>query len=168
MKYLSVSTIAAIAAIALASNACQAQSPSTIQIVDGPISQTQDRPPRGPSPFADLNLTAEQRSKISEIRKKTRTEIEKILTAEQKAQLRTAMQNRKPPSPGMQGPPPDAGMQGPPPGAGMQGPPGMTALNLSDEQEQKIQNLVQSEREQISNILTAEQREKLRQRPMPR
>ncbi|MFB2896241.1 hypothetical protein ACE1CI_25300 [Aerosakkonemataceae cyanobacterium BLCC-F50] len=105
-----------------------------------------------------LNLTAEQETKMEQIRQNTRSRIDAILTAEQKAQLQRDRENRKPPA--------GAGNQMPPPPPGENGgnlPAPFASLNLTTEQRTQIEAVMRSSREQMDAVLTPEQRQQLQQ-----
>lgn len=113
-----------------------------------------------------LNLTPEQQAQMQQIREAERTAIENILTAEQKAQLQSDRQNRRPPQRDAQrGTPRNGENRGPRPLAGNPGlPPGpFAALNLTAEQKSQIAAVMQSSRQQMDALLTAEQRQQMQQ-----
>lgn len=93
----------------------------------------------GKPPMANINLTEEQKSQIEQINKDTRTQMENVLTQEQKQQLQSAMKNRKDPR------------------------AALANLSLSDAQKTQLQEIMQSAQSQIEAILTEEQREQLQQ-----
>ncbi|WP_017316334.1 Spy/CpxP family protein refolding chaperone [Mastigocladopsis repens] len=84
-----------------------------------------------------LGLTDEQKAKIKEIRSNARAEMDKILTEQQREQLKTAMQNRQ--------------------GKGDR----FASLNLTDQQKNQMRQLMQSQKTQIEAILTPQQKEQL-------
>ncbi len=90
-------------------------------------------------PYERLGLTDQQKNQIGEIRQKSRSQIEAILTQEQKEKFKTAMQNRQ-------------GMRG-----------AIKAMNLTPEQNKQIRQIMQSSREQINAVLTAEQKQQLQE-----
>ena len=136
MKFISVSLLVTVAGLAITAVSCNAQNP--LKVLDNPIGVAQTAPPRG-NPFEQMGLTSEQQSKIQQIRENSRDQIEQILTSEQLAEWRRAMQNRR-----------DHRNT-------------ITALNLTPEQQQKLQALRSSEQQQIFEVLTPEQREQFRQ-----
>ncbi|NMG11454.1 P pilus assembly/Cpx signaling pathway, periplasmic inhibitor/zinc-resistance associated protein [Brasilonema sp. UFV-L1] len=97
------------------------------------IAQSQDKK----GPFQHLKLTDEQKAKIKEIRRGTRTEVDKILTQQQREQLKTALQNPQ------------------------EGRRVFDSLNLSDEQKNQLRQVMQSQKTQIDALLSAEQKEEL-------
>ncbi|MBP5974007.1 P pilus assembly/Cpx signaling pathway, periplasmic inhibitor/zinc-resistance associated protein [Brasilonema sp. CT11] len=99
-----------------------------------PLVVAQSQPKEGA--FQRLGLTDEQKTKIKEIRSNTRAEVDKILTEQQREQLKTAMQNR-------------------------QGRGGFAALNLSDDQKNQLKQVMQSQKTQIEAVLTPQQKEQL-------
>lgn len=146
-RFLMVGAIAS-SALVLSATACQAQ-PPTILVTADAAQVAQNRPQPG-ARMDNLNLTADQKAQIEAIHQNTRAEMSKILTAEQKAKLQTMMQSAGERSRAMAGEKPPQPMS-------------MAELNLSAQQEQSLRQLRQQERQQIMNILTAEQREKLQQ-----
>lgn len=93
----------------------------------------------------NLNLTADQKAQLKQIRESTRTKIEAILTPEQKAQLAAAKQQRQ------------QGQRG-------QKARGMWAsLNLTADQKAQIKSIRQDAKQQMDAVLTAEQRQQLEQ-----
>lgn len=87
-----------------------------------------------------LNLTQEQQATMQQIWQNQRSQMNSILTDEQKARLETARQNRT-----------DLRQA-------------LESLNLTDEQKAKIQQLRAATRQQMDNLLTPEQRQQLQQR----
>ncbi len=155
MKRKLVPLLAGITALALAALPVFAQaqtSPSTPQ-----------PPPRVEngrrSLFSSLNLSAEQRTRIAQIKREKRAQLESILTAEQRAQLEAQRSQRR-----------SSGQTQPP---SRRGP--MSNLNLSEEQRSQLRQLAQSTRSQIEAVLTPEQRQQIQQyrqsrrpsRPLP-
>jgi periplasmic protein CpxP/Spy len=111
-----------------------------------------------------LNLTSEQQAQVEEIRQDTRSQIDAILTEEQRAQLQRERDSRGARPGGDQGMPrPDAG-QRPRPSAdqGMPHSP-FASLNLTAEQQSQIEAVMRSSRERMDAILTSEQRQQLQQ-----
>jgi periplasmic protein CpxP/Spy len=120
-----------------------------------------------------LNLTSEQQSQIEQIRQDTRSQIDAILTEEQRAQLQSERDSRGPRPGGDQGMPHPGGDQGMPrpdagqrPGSG--GDQGMrhspfASLNLTAEQQSQIEAVMRSSRERMDAVLTSEQRQQLQQ-----
>jgi len=86
-----------------------------------------------------LNLTPEQREKMQQIRQSSRAQIDKILTAEQKARLNAARKNGENPR------------------------QVFASLNLTAAQRSQMQEIKRSSREQMDAILTPEQRQQLQQ-----
>jgi Spy/CpxP family protein refolding chaperone len=98
-----------------------------------PAPQTPSRPTQA---RPRIQLSQEQQSKFEDIQKQARTEIEAILTAEQKQQLAAAIQS----------------------GQGLGG-----IQNLSDTQKTRIMAVLQSANDKIGNILTPEQKQQIEQ-----
>ncbi|MBW4475591.1 MAG: P pilus assembly/Cpx signaling pathway, periplasmic inhibitor/zinc-resistance associated protein [Tolypothrix brevis GSE-NOS-MK-07-07A] len=116
-----------------------------------PISQTatEVKPPHN-SPFEQLGLTDAQKTQIKEIRRNSRTQMEAILTPEQKQQLEAAKQAR-------QDQPRQERSQGERPKKGF------ASLNLTPEQKTKMREIKESEKNQIQAILTPEQQQQLKE-----
>lgn len=81
-----------------------------------------------------LSLTDSQKNQIEQIFTSTRSQIQNVLTPEQREQLQTVKQR------------------------GMKNRGVFRSLNLSEEQKQQIKNIRQNNRQQISQILSPEQR----------
>lgn len=93
-----------------------------------------------------LNLTSDQRAQMQEIHQNERSQIENILTAEQKAQLETVRENRGTARRGEN-----------------RGMPGrrFESLNLTSEQRSQIESVRSTARDQMDAILTPEQRQQM-------
>ncbi|MBE9129141.1 MULTISPECIES: Spy/CpxP family protein refolding chaperone [unclassified Coleofasciculus] len=95
---------------------------------------------RAQPPFMEeLNLTAEQKAQLEQIRESTDSQIEQILSPEQQQQFQTIRTERQ-------------RVRG-----------AREALNLSDEQRDQMREIHQSAREQMQNVLTEEQRQQMRE-----
>lgn len=94
-----------------------------------------------------LNLTPDQQTRMERIRQNTRSQIDAILTAEQKAQLQRERENRES----------RAGER-----RGMRGR-GFDSLNLTAEQRSRIEAVKRSSRTQMDALLTPEQRQQMQQ-----
>ncbi|NMG21151.1 Spy/CpxP family protein refolding chaperone [Brasilonema bromeliae] len=131
MKLKNLSLICGAIALSLttASFAVKAEANSSLPLV---VAQSQEKE----GSFQRLGLTSDQKAKIKEIRTNTRTEVDKILTEQQREQLKTARQNR-------------------------QGKGGFAALNLSDDQKNQLKQVMQSQKTQIEAVLTPEQKQQL-------
>ena len=93
----------------------------------------------------NLNLSADQKAQLKQIRESTRSQIDAILTPAQKDQLAAAKQQRQ------------QGQQG-------QKPHGArAALNLTADQKAKIKAIRQDAKQKMDAVLTAEQRQQLDQ-----
>ena len=101
--------------------------------------QRQDR-----GPYAGLDLTQEQRDKIAQIRRETRSQIDALLTPEQQEQLKALRQNNRQ----QQREAFRAARE---------------AVNLSDTQIAQMREIRKSARAEIQAILTPQQQEQLRQ-----
>ncbi len=89
--------------------------------------------------ISKLNLTQEQQAQFQEIRSETKSQLENILSGEQKEAFQTAIAQGQTPL------------------------EALAAINLSSDQKTQMQTIRQSSQQQISNILTEEQRQQLRQ-----
>jgi Spy/CpxP family protein refolding chaperone len=96
--------------------------------------------------FSELNLTPQQQAQIEQIRENAKSQMQNILTPEQRQQFETMRQ------------------QGQQVGKGRQRGQGMGRMNLSVEQREQMRSLRDSTHQQISNVLTPEQQEQLRQK----
>ncbi len=101
-------------------------------------------------PFERLGLSEEQKTKIKEIRRNSRTQMDAVLTPEQKQQLEAAKQAR-------QGQPRQQR------GQGEGGKKGWASLNLTEEQKTKMREIRESEKNQIQAILTPQQQQQLKE-----
>jgi Spy/CpxP family protein refolding chaperone len=131
-----------------------------------------------------MNLTEDQRAQIKKIREQTQKDIRAVLTKEQRAQYdaamqesrqsrQSAMQNRSGGANGglrggamngggMNG----GGMRNRQAGGGQMGGQQaiLNSLNLSEDQQQDIQEIMKRQREQMQALLTDSQRQQLQQR----
>jgi Spy/CpxP family protein refolding chaperone len=89
---------------------------------------------------AGIELSAEQQAQMEQIRNETRTQIEAVLTPEQRQQWQAAMQN------------------------GQRRRGAMAALNLSEAQRSEIRQIMQSSKDRVTAVLTPEQRQQIEQR----
>ncbi len=105
-----------------------------------PMSPHQDSQKRPPN---FLNLSPEQQAQIEEIHQNTRSQLDTILTADQRAQL----QREAPPPEGRQG----------------MGRPPFDSLNLTAEQRSQLEAVFRSTKEQLDAVLTPEQRQQVQQ-----
>ena len=87
----------------------------------------------------ELNLTAEQQAQLERIRDNKHSQIEQILTPEQRQQFQQLQGQRQ------------------------RHREGMRALNLTEAQRNQMREIHQSARELMQNVLTEEQREQMRQ-----
>lgn len=111
-----------------------------------------------------LNLTSEQQAQMEQIYQNERSQIDTILTADQKAQLQREWANRKPSTGENHRTPPTGERQEPPSSP-------FASLNLTAEQRSQIEAVKESSKEQMDAVLTPEQRQQLQQfqqqHPMP-
>ncbi|HEY9692638.1 MAG TPA: hypothetical protein V6D15_10550 [Oculatellaceae cyanobacterium] len=84
--------------------------------------------------FEQLGLSAEQKTKIQQIKQSTRQQMSNIFTAEQKQQMQTARQQKQRPN-----------------------------LNLTEDQKTRLKALRQSSKTQIEAVLTDAQKQKLQE-----
>ncbi len=94
---------------------------------------------REPRKLEALGLTQEQQTRIAEIRRNTRSQMEAVLTPEQREKLKAARESRQ------------------------QRRETFAALNLTPEQKTKLRQIRQSAKSQFEAVLTPEQRQKLQQ-----
>ena len=102
-----------------------------------PLAQAQAQEPHG---FQRLGLTQEQKTKMAQIRQNTRSQIEAILTPQQREQFQAAMQDSRPNK-----------------------RQAFAALNLTPEQKAQMRQIRQSAKSQFEAVLTPEQRQQLQQ-----
>ncbi|WP_042341275.1 Spy/CpxP family protein refolding chaperone [Calothrix sp. PCC 7507] len=151
MKLKTLSIVASAIALTLTATPflvkAQTGSPSPQPGVETP------KKPRGErGPWKNLNLTEAQKTRIQEINRNTRTQIEAVFTDEQKAKLKAAFQARQAQrAQGQQRP------QGQRPGKEF------ADLNLSEAQKTQIRQIRESSKQQMQSVLTAEQQQKLQE-----
>jgi periplasmic protein CpxP/Spy len=113
---------------------------------------------REKGPFQKLNLTTEQKAKMKEIGRNTRTQIEAVLTLEQKTKLQAAMAQRKAEY--------QAQRQ---PGQGQRQERRekrgdiFASLNLTQAQKDQIKKIRESSKQQMQAVLTPEQQAQMKQ-----
>ncbi|MES1026340.1 hypothetical protein ABN584_25925 [Gloeocapsa sp. BRSZ] len=90
--------------------------------------------------MAGIKLSAEQQAQMEQIRNEARTQIEAVLTPEQRQQWQAATQN------------------------GQRQRGAMASLNLSEAQRTQIRQIMQSSKERVTAVLTPEQRQQIKQR----
>jgi periplasmic protein CpxP/Spy len=151
MKLKSLSLIASAVALTLTTTsfAVKAQTSSASPLL---LAQAQEQGPRqGKKAFwSELGLTEAQQTRLKEIRRNTRTQIEGVLTQEQKNQLQAAVEAR-------------GGQAGQPGQRLGRGGKGFANLNLTEDQKSRIQAIKESSKQQMDAVLTPEQRTKLQQ-----
>jgi protein CpxP len=89
--------------------------------------------------WAALNLTQEQKDQMAQIRQQTRSQIDALLTQEQRDKFKAAMESKQ-------------GRRA-----------AMAAMNLSDAQKIQMRAIKESAKSKIDAILTQEQRQQLQQ-----
>jgi periplasmic protein CpxP/Spy len=136
MKLRSLSIMASAIALTLTATSLAVKAES---ITSSHTVVAQQMRQKGRGMWQQLGLTEAQQAQIQTIRQNTRAEMEKILTEEQREQLRTSMQ--------------DGGMQN---RRNRQGK--FASLNLTEEQKTQMRQLMQSQKAQIEAVLTPEQK----------
>ena len=117
---------------------------ATLSIVAAPFILNAQKsnafPPEGPPPgLAGINLTSEQQAKFDQMRDSVDSQIEGILTPQQQQHFRRVRELRQ-----------ELRQE-------------MEALNLSEDQKKQMHSFMRANRDQMDNILTDEQKQKLRQ-----
>lgn len=97
-----------------------------------------------PALMQALDLSTQQKVQLAQLMKQLQNQVQAVLTAEQKSQLQTALQN------------------------GSNLSDAIAAVDLSDAQKTEIRNLVKASRNQFANLLTPEQKQQLRQAMLSR
>ncbi|HEY9639855.1 MAG TPA: Spy/CpxP family protein refolding chaperone, partial [Coleofasciculaceae cyanobacterium] len=99
-----------------------------------------------PAAIASLNLTAAQRTQAEEILKASHDQVQTILTPEQQQQLRELRQSHRAGRHGLLGEmPPELAQR----------------LNLTEDQQAQLKQIRENTRNQVENVLTAEQQQQL-------
>lgn len=154
MKLKSLSLIAGAIVLTLTAAPFVAQAQNTSpSSLPGVETRNKER-----GPWEKLNLSEQQKNQIAEIRRNTRTQIEGILTPEQLAQFKAKKQGfeqRRQQRLSQGERPQGQRPQGKRPG----GP--FADLNLNADQQAKIKQIMESSKQQIEQVLTAEQREQI-------
>lgn len=147
MKLKTLSLVAGAIALTLTTIpfAVQAQPTSSSPLLLAQV------PKKGP--WQELGLTDAQKNQIQTIRQNTRTQIEGILTPEQKAQLEAAKQERQAQRQAGQGQ-----RQ-----AGQRSRNKFADLNLTEQQKTQMRQVWESSKQQMQAVLTPEQQAKLKQ-----
>ncbi len=108
----------------------KAESPSAITVAQA----------QKPEKWQNLNLTPEQRTRMAEIRSQTRSQIEAVLTPQQREQLKATMQESR-----------------------QKRREAFANLNLTPEQKAQMRQIKQSAKSQFEAVLTPEQQQQLQQ-----
>lgn len=95
--------------------------------------------PSQPRQGGEIQLTPQQQQQLIKVRSETRAQIEKVLTAKQQQQLKTALQSGQNPR------------------------EAFTALKLTQEQQTQLQGILQTAQAKSEAILTPQQRQQLQQ-----
>lgn len=118
---------------------------SPVTLITGGIALTHPTAiarPSAPSVASNLNLTAGQEEQLQQIGRETQTQVEAILTPQQRNQLRRQMsQNQR-----------SGNLQS-----------ALNSLNLTTKQRSQLARIQQAARQRIEAILTPEQLQQLRQ-----
>lgn len=93
----------------------------------------------GKDKWEQLNLTQQQQDQLAQIRQQTRSQIEALLTSEQRQQYQALQQNNQ-------------GRRG-----------GLRELNLTEEQRTQVRQIMESSKSQSQAVLTPEQQAQLQQ-----
>ncbi|MEC4814641.1 MAG: P pilus assembly/Cpx signaling pathway, periplasmic inhibitor/zinc-resistance associated protein [Scytonema sp. PMC 1069.18] len=141
MKLRSLSIIAGAIALTLTATSLAVKAEP---ITSSPTVVAQQMRQKGKGMWQQLGLTEAQQEQIKIIRQNTRAEMDKILTDEQRAQLKTSMQN--------------GGVQNRRNRRG-----GFASLNLTDAQQTQMRQLMESQKTQIEAVLTPAQKAQLEQ-----
>ncbi|MBD2436683.1 Spy/CpxP family protein refolding chaperone [Nostoc sp. FACHB-110] len=159
MKLKSLSLIAGAVALTLTTTsfAVKAQTLSNSHLL---LAQNQEQGKRWEGkkgPWAELGLTDAQKTRIQEIQRNTRSQLEGVLTQEQKDQLKAAFEARRAQRQANQGQQRQPGERTGRPGKDFAG------LNLTEAQKTQIRQIRESSKQQIEAVLTSEQKAKLQQ-----
>lgn len=99
-------------------------------------------------PLAGIDLSEKQREQLADIRQDTQEKMQRILTEEQRQQIRSSMENRR-----NQG-----GVQT---AQGQRGRRAYSQLNLTQKQKEQMRKIMEEQRERMEDILTPQQREQM-------
>ena len=130
---------------------------NAVQVLPGQHLLAQATPPQGQGKLADLNLTQDQKARMRQLHQETRQKIEAVLTQEQRRQYTAALQNPSRAVRNGNGDMNSFSVQR----SGRRNV--MASLNLTQEQKNKIRDLMQSARSRMNGILTEAQRTQLQQ-----
>ncbi|MDX2211919.1 MAG: Spy/CpxP family protein refolding chaperone [Oculatellaceae cyanobacterium bins.114] len=133
IKPMTVLTGGAMAVVGLAAGLTIAFHPVVVQ------AQARDGMEQWSQVLEELNLTPEQQTQLNQIRQNTRSELEALLTEDQRAQFRSTLES----------------------GNGFR--EAIAAMNLSSEQQTQLRAIFQSAREQAATVLTDEQRQQVQE-----
>ncbi|MDZ7962018.1 MAG: P pilus assembly/Cpx signaling pathway, periplasmic inhibitor/zinc-resistance associated protein [Aulosira sp. DedQUE10] len=159
MKVKTLSLLAGAIALTLTATPFAAQAQrgfsSRQQVAQVPNAQ---RPDKGP--WQQLGLTDAQKTQIQQIKRDSRTQIEGILTQEQKDQLKAQFQQRQAQRSQRQA---QGGQRPQGQQPGQRGKKGFESLNLTETQKTQIKQIMESSQQKIQALLTPEQRTKFEQ-----
>ncbi len=130
---------------------------NAVQAVPGQHLLAQATTPQGQGKLADLNLTQNQKARMRQLHQETRQKIEAVLTQEQKQQYTAALQNRSRAVRDGNGDMNFSSVQR----SGRHNV--MASLNLTQNQKNKIRDIMQSARSRMNGILTEAQRSQLQE-----
>lgn len=155
MKLKTLSLVAGAIALTLSATpfAVKAQPGFSANKLVAQAQNTQTPKARKNAIWEQLGLTDSQKSQIEAIRRDTRTQMEAVLTQEQKNQIQAQLQARQAQRGQRQ-----AGQQ-----PSQRPKKGFGALNLTDAQKTQMKQIMQSSQQKIQEVLTPEQRTKLQE-----
>ncbi|OUL37445.1 P pilus assembly/Cpx signaling pathway, periplasmic inhibitor/zinc-resistance associated protein [Nostoc sp. T09] len=155
MKVKALSLVAGAIALTLTATpfAVKAQQGFSSNRLVAQAQNTQTPKARKNGIWQQLGLTDAQKSQIQAIRRDTRTQMEAVLTQEQRDQIKAQFQARQAQRGQRQ-----AGQQ---PGQRPKG--GFAALNLTEAQKAQMKQIMQSSQQKIQAVLTPEQQAKFQQ-----
>ncbi|HEY9750264.1 MAG TPA: hypothetical protein V6C63_16385 [Allocoleopsis sp.] len=157
MKLKLIPVLAGAIAMTLAATPIATQ---VVQAQSNPGTPSQNAPRmKGMKGMNALNLSAEQKSQMQQIHQETKAAIEQVLTAEQRQQLEAAKAQRQATRAERQAA--RAQGQARPQGAARDRRGPFANLNLSAEQQTRIQEIKQAARQRMEAVLTEEQRQTL-------
>ncbi|MBD2461594.1 Spy/CpxP family protein refolding chaperone [Oscillatoria sp. FACHB-1407] len=133
MKPATVLTGSVMAVVGFAAGLAVALHPMTVQ------AQSPTPMEQWSQVLEELDLTPDQQTQLAQIRENTRSELEALLTPDQREQFRTTLQN------------------------GSSFRSAVRSMNLSEDQRTQLRSIFQSTQEQVTAILTEEQRQQVRE-----
>jgi Spy/CpxP family protein refolding chaperone len=147
MKVKTLSLIAAAFAVSLTAT------PFLANAQEASPSRQAGKEYRQKGSWQKLGLTEEQKNQIMEIRRNARTEVQNVLTTEQKEQMRAIMQERR-----------NQVSQGEGRGKGRGWKKNaMEELNLTDAQKDQLRDIQESTKQKMEAVLTPAQKQQLQE-----